>query len=116
MNASPVPASEVEVDEGSPVGEVKHHDGAFQPNVFEAPKCRTRVEPKAQCAHLVVVCSSAVGSVLARRCPSEGGAPLESPMGSGSVVRKRPLKGPCPQQEAERVDDPHDLRFCRTRR
>src|SRR5271170_6943051 len=105
MIASPPPAPEVEVDEGLSVGEVEHHDAAFQANKFEAPRCRSFMASEAQGAHLLIVRSWAEPSAQVRRLPGDGGASLEAPPSTGPLVREEPLECPLPHQEVECVDD-----------
>ena len=52
--ALPSPSTEVEVDEGSSIGEVEHYGCVIQPCVFEAATCLAHVGPEAQLARLVV--------------------------------------------------------------
>jgi len=96
VNASPRPASKVEVDEGCSVGQVEHDDGALQADKFEVTGCRPYVPSEAQRAVLVIACSWAEGTLLARLCLGYDSGPLEASISSGSMVSEDPFQSPSP--------------------
>ena len=110
--ALPRPGAEVEVDEGSSVGEVKHHGHVIELFVFEAAMGSSCVGPEAQLARLVVVCSRLEGSFATDGRLSEGGRSFERASGPGLVILDRTGDSSCPEQEPERVDDLHRSRLC----